>query len=91
MISVLPNESWSFNTPNSLNNIDSVIEELTRRIWALEVFITDVIVRNNTKYCVVTIIIENKQMLITVKNPKDEEFDLNEFENPITPLKFTGR
>lgn len=91
MISVLPGQSFQFKNPNQTTDIESLVTEVTRLIRGASPFMDSVQILNKTKYCTVDIAFQSGKLQVIFKNPKDEEFDLNELENPVTPIQITGR
>ena len=91
MISVLPGQSFEFKNPNTSSDVEMVVQEVTRLVRGVSPFVNSVEIINKTKYCTVDIVFQSQKLQIIFKNPKDEEFDLNELENPVSPVKITGR
>jgi hypothetical protein len=91
MISVLPGQSFKFNNPNAAGDIQSIATEVSRLILSATPFIDSIEFLNKTKSCNIQIVCQYGKLIAIVRNPKDEEFDLNESENPVTPITITGR
>ena len=91
MISILPGKAFEFKNPNTKADMDRIVSEVVKSIRSANPFVDTIEFLNQTKYCSVDIEFKGTRLVVTFRNPKDEEFDLNELENPITPIQITGR
>ena len=91
MISVLPGQSFLFKNPNQTIDINSIIADVTKLISGASPFLESVEFKNKTRHCSIDIAFTRGKIIVTFKNPQDEVFDLNDMENPVTPIQITGR
>jgi len=91
MISVLPGQSFQFKNPTDKKEIDRIVGETIRLIRGASPFVESIEFLNRTKYCTVDVAFHDKKIQVIFRNPKDDDFDLNEMENPVTPLQITRR
>jgi hypothetical protein len=91
MINVLPQSSFTMTNPNTNGDIESVVLEVSRLIRAASPFLDSIEFINKTKHCTIDIAFNRGKVQVIFRNPVDEQFDLNEMENPVIPLQITGR
>jgi hypothetical protein len=92
MITVLPGKPFVFKNPNADHfQRQKLIDEATRLIMASSPFVDSIRFINNTKSCQLDVAFNKGEITVTVTNPADQLFDLNELENPVTPIQITGR
>ena len=91
MISVLPGQTFTFKNPNTKEDLDRIISEVVKAIRSANPFVDTIEFLNQTKYCSLDIEFKGTKLQVIFKNPRDEQFDLNELENPVTPLTISGR
>ena len=90
MIVVEPGKTFQFKNPNTPEHIDEIVRQVTRLIRESAPFISGVQVFNQTKSCAVTVNMEDHKIVIRIQNPKDSDFDLNEYGDA-KPMTMTGR
>jgi hypothetical protein len=90
---LLPGETFTFRNPNTKADIDQIVSQVVKIIRGANPFMDSIEVWNKTKGCTVDIVFTQAKLQIIFRNPKDEEFDLNEHENPVItrPVVMTGR
>ena len=90
MISVPPGQTFSFKNPTNKAEIDRIVGEVIRQIRGASPFVEHIEFLNKTKSCTVEIAFKDKTIQVIFRNPKDDEFDLNEMGD-VPPVQITGR
>jgi hypothetical protein len=91
MISVLPGQSFEFRNPKTPIDLEDIIEDVSRLIRGASPFVDSIEFLNKTKHGTVDIAFKEQKIQVIFRNPKDEEFDLNELDDSVTPIQITGR